>query len=93
MLRSIWTQRVVVICAALALGFIVDQLAAYPYWGAATVVAGVALGMILLNRSLLLEPILKLDRESAAVVRLAILTLGFFVECAVLAWLIVAGGH
>ena len=93
MLHSIWTQRVVAICGALAFGFIVDQLVAYPYWSAAAVIAGVVAGMVLLNRSYILGPLLKLDRESVAVVRLAVLTLLFFAECILLAWLIGSAGY
>ena len=91
MLRSIWTQRSILLLCAIALGLIVDRYAQYPWWGVAAGAIAVIVGFASLGRSILLEPVLKLDSDSAAIVRVVVLALLFLVECAILGWLIALG--
>ncbi len=88
MIKNRWTHRVIVVLDAFVLGFIVDFLTGFPLWGMSTGTIACIYGLWRLENPGVLRRIFKLDSEIAAIMRAVILALTFFVECAVLAWLI-----
>ncbi len=90
MLRSIWTHRFIVVLNAIVLGFIIDRLSHSFWWGFLGLFVVGIVGILKLKYPILLERLLGIDRETAAVLRSVVLAFVFFVECAIAAHLILA---
>ena len=91
MLRNIWTQRIIWTIDCLAFGVILDHLTSSLLWAFSGVVVTFVLGNWRLSHPGLLVRRLQFDMETAAVIRTVFVTLLFFIECAVIARLIVYG--
>jgi len=74
---------------ALAIGFVVDRLSPGLY-GLVAAIASLIFLLFLVNGKPVSERFLKLDHESALVLRTVLLSLAFFILCATAAFLILA---
>ncbi len=73
---------------AVVLGFIIDGITVNPLYGAAAIFIAGVMGLLKLNRPVLLEKKIGLDSDTAGILRTVILAFVFFIECGVVAWLI-----
>ncbi|MBM3326508.1 MAG: hypothetical protein FJY65_05960 [Calditrichaeota bacterium] len=87
MIRNLWLHRAVALLNAVALIFVVDGFIAAPLWSLA---AGIVVLFFLLweiQRPLILHKF-SLTLDDVAVVRIVTFSIIFFIQCAILAWLI-----
>ena len=90
MLRSIITQRILVLLDAALLGFIIDRLYDSPRWGFFWMIITGGLGLLLVSKRIFFKTKLEANREMIAILVSTVLAFLFFIECAAAAWLIVA---
>lgn len=90
MIKSVWFQRFLAICDALVLGIIIDRFTHSPLYGAAGFVGSSIIALYILSRTGVIKKFSILDDETIAVLSSTVLSLVFFIECAIAAWLIVS---
>jgi len=88
--RNLWVQRFIAMLDAIALGFVVDRLAPTPLYGIGVALAGLIAFPLVIRNMPVSERIFKLDHEAALVLRTVLLSIFFFVLCAVGAFLILS---
>ncbi len=73
---------------ATVFGFIIDMLTGFPLWGISTGIILMIFGLWKLDNPGILTKTLKLDEDIAGMTRIVALSLLFFLECSLVAWLI-----
>ena len=89
MIGKLWTNRILVALDAVILGAVIDRLSATPLWGPAFALSAALIGLVFVNRlGSTGIGFLRLDRNSVGVIITAGLTLLFFIECLLMAYLV-----